>query len=516
MYAPQHAENQPDKPAIIMATTGETVTFGEFEARANRAAHLLRAAGLKRGDHIAIFMENSTRMLEIEGGAERTGLYYTLINTYLGPDEVAYIVTNSRSRLLVSSQARRPVAQAAAVNCPDLERMLMTGGNDVPEGWESYEAAIAQYPTDPVPDETLGAAMLYSSGTTGQPKGIQRDLPAAAPSEPLPVMDFVSAMFGFRPGMTYLNPAPLYHSAPAASVSASLRLGATTVVMEHFDAQQWLALVERHGVTNCQMVPVMFSRLLRLPEDMRAGYDTSSLECLVHAAAPCPVHVKQAMIDWLGPIITEYYAATEANGFTFCNSTQWLAHPGTVGKPILGELMILDDEGKECPTGTDGTIWFRGATAFQYFEDPLKTAESRTADGLASTVGDVGHVDEEGYLYLTDRKSYMIISGGVNIYPQETENLLAGHPAVLDVAVIGVPNEDLGEEVKAVVQLADPSSANPELAQDLITYCRDRLAHFKCPRTVDFVDELPRYPTGKLYKRLLRDAYWAGHQTSIV
>jgi len=228
MYAPQHAENQPDKPAIIMATTGETVTFGEFEARANRAAHLLRAAGLKRGDHIAIFMENSTRMLEIEGGAERTGLYYTLINTYLGPDEVAYIVTNSRSRLLVSSQARRPVAQAAAVNCPDLERMLMTGGNDVPEGWESYEAAIAQYPTDPVPDETLGAAMLYSSGTTGQPKGIQRDLPAAAPSEPLPVMDFVSAMFGFRPGMTYLNPAPLYHSAPAASVSASLRLGATT------------------------------------------------------------------------------------------------------------------------------------------------------------------------------------------------------------------------------------------------------------------------------------------------
>jgi acyl-CoA synthetase (AMP-forming)/AMP-acid ligase II len=516
MYAPQHAEHQPDKPAIIMATTGETVTFAEFEARANRAAHLLRAAGLKPGDHIAIFMENSTRMLEIEGGAERTGLYYTLINTYLGPDEVAYIVTNSRSRLLASSQARRPVAQAAAAQCPNLERMLMTGGDDVPAGWESYEAAIAPYPTDPVPDEMLGAAMLYSSGTTGQPKGIQRELPTAAPSEPLPVMDFVSAMFGFRPDMTYLNPAPLYHSAPAASVSASLRLGATTVVMEHFDPQQWLSLVERHGVTNCQMVPVMFSRLLRLPEDIRTGYDTSSLECIVHAAAPCPVHVKQAMIDWLGPIITEYYAATEANGFTFCNSTQWLGHRGTVGQPILGELMILDDNGERCPTGVDGTIWFRGATAFQYFEDPVKTAESRSTDGLASTVGDVGHVDEEGYLYLTDRKSYMIISGGVNIYPQETENLLAGHPAVLDVAVIGVPNEDLGEEVKAVVQLADPSSANPELAQDLITYCRERLAHFKCPRTVDFVDELPRYPTGKLYKRMLRDKYWAGHQTSIV
>ncbi len=516
MYARQHAENHPDRPAIIMGATGETVTFAEFEARANRTAHLLRAAGLRRGDHIAVFMENSIRMLEIEAAAERTGLYFTLINTYLAPDEVAYIVTNSRSRMLFSSAARRPVAQAAAANCPDLERMLITGPGQPPAGWESYEAAIAPYPTDPVPDESLGAAMLYSSGTTGQPKGILRALPTSAPSEPLPVMDFVGAMFGFRPGMTYLNPAPLYHSAPAASVSAALRLGATTVVMDHFDAQQWLALVERHRVTHCQLVPVMFTRLLRLPEDVRTRYDVSSLECIVHAAAPCPVHVKQAMIDWLGPIITEYYSATEAHGFTFCDSAQWLAHPGTVGRPILGELLILDDDGKQCPPGVDGTIWFRGATAFEYFEDPVKTAESRSADGQASSVGDVGHVDEDGYLYLTDRKTYMIISGGVNIYPQETENLLAAHPAVLDVAVIGVPNEDLGEEVKAVVQLADPESASPELAQELIGYCRERQAHFKCPRTVDFVAELPRYPTGKLYKRLLKDAYWSGHQTSIV
>jgi long-chain acyl-CoA synthetase len=516
MYARQHAETHPDKPAIIMGSTGETITFAEFEARANRAAHLLRAAGLNRGDHIAVFMENSTRMLEIEGAAERTGLYYTLINTYLAPDEVAYIVTNSRSRVLFSSASRRPVAQAAAAKCPDLERILITCPDEPPAGWESYEAAIASYPSDPVADESLGAAMLYSSGTTGQPKGILRDLPTMAPSEPLPVMEFVRAMFGFREGMTYLNPAPLYHSAPQASVSAALRLGGTTVVMEHFDAQQWLALVERHQVTHCQMVPVMFSRLLRLPEDVRAGYDTSSLECIVHAAAPCPVHVKQAMIDWLGPIITEYYGATEAHGFTFCDSAQWLAHPGTVGRPILGELLILDDDGQPCPTGVDGTIWFRGATAFQYFQDPAKTAESRSSDGSASSVGDVGHVDADGYLYLTDRRTYMIISGGVNIYPQETENLLSAHPAVLDVAVIGVPNEDLGEEVKAVVQLTDAESGSPELAQELIDYCRDRLAHFKCPRTVDFVAELPRYPTGKLYKRLLRDAYWSGHQTSIV
>jgi len=516
MYAREHALHHPDQAAIIMGTSGETVSFGEYEARCNATAHLLRAAGLKRGDHIAVFMENQPRLLEIEGAAERVGLYFTLINTYLTPDEVAYIVTNSRSRLLFSSTTRRPVAEAAAAQCPQLERLLMTGPGELPAGWESYEAAVADCPADPVPDESLGAAMLYSSGTTGQPKGILRELPEIAPSDPLPVMQFVSAMFGFRPGMTYLNPAPLYHSAPQASVAAALRLGATAVIMEHFDAEQWLALVERYRVTNCQMVPVMFSRLLRLPEQVRARYDTSSLECIVHAAAPCPEHVKRGMIDWFGPVITEYYGATEANGFTFCDSAQWLAHPGTVGRPILGELLILDEDGIQCPTGTDGTIWFRGATAFSYFQEPGKTAESRTPDGSTSTVGDVGHVDAEGYLYLTDRKTYMIISGGVNIYPQETENLLSAHPAVLDVAVIGVPNEDLGEEVKAIVQLADPAAASPELAQELISFCRDRIAHFKCPRSVDFVTELPRTPTGKLYKRLLRDKYWAGHKTSIV
>ncbi|MGN6681208.1 MAG: AMP-binding protein [Streptosporangiaceae bacterium] len=516
MYAREHAEQHPDQPAIIMATSGETVTYGEFEARCNRAAHLLRAAGLQRGDHIAVLMENSPRLLEIEGAAERTGLYFTLINTYLAPDEVAYIIGNSRARLMFTSPQCRDVAVAAAAKCPAVVRKLITGPDEPPAGWESYDTEVGGYPASPVPEETLGAAMLYSSGTTGQPKGVLRNLPEIAPSDPLPVMLFVRNMFGFRDGMTYLNPAPLYHSAPQASVAASLRLGATTVVMEHFDAEQWLAMVERYKVTNCQMVPVMFSRLLRLPPDVRARYDTSSLECIVHAAAPCPVHVKQAMIDWLGPIITEYYGATEANGFTFCDSAEWLAHPGTVGRVILGELLILDDEGRECPVGVDGTIWFRGATAFEYFGDPAKTAESRTSDGLTSTVGDVGHVDEEGYLYLTDRKTYMIISGGVNIYPQETENLLSGHPAVLDVAVIGVPNDDLGEEVKAVVQLADPAAAGSELASELIDYCRQRLTHFKCPKTIDFVPELPRSATGKLYKRLLRDEYWKGHRTAIV
>jgi acyl-CoA synthetase (AMP-forming)/AMP-acid ligase II len=516
VYARRQARETPDKPALIMAGSGETVTFAEYEAHCNQVAHLLRAAGLKRGDHVAVFMENNLRMLEIEGAAERIGLYYTLVNAYLAPDEVAYIVNNSRSRLFFSSVAKRPVAEAAAEACPQLERLLMVGLPAPAARWEPYEAAVADWPTDPVPDERLGAALLYSSGTTGQPKGILRALPDTAPSDPLPVLGFVQQMFGFREGMTYLNPAPLYHSAPQASVSLSLRLGGPAIVMEHFDPEQWLALVERHRVTHCQMVPTMFIRLLRLPEEVRSRYDLSSLECIVHAAAPCPVPVKQAMIDWLGPIILEYYGATEGNGFTACTSGEWLAHSGTVGRCIMGDLFILDDSGEECPVGVDGTVWFRGATAFEYFDDPAKTAASRSADGLASTVGDVGHVDAEGFLYLTDRKTYMIISGGVNIYPQETENLLSTHPAVMDVAVIGVPNDDLGEEVKAVVQPVDPARAGPELAQELIAFCRDHLAHFKCPRTVDFVTELPRLPTGKLYKRLIRDKYWAGHQSAIV
>jgi long-chain acyl-CoA synthetase len=286
--------------------------------------------------------------------------------------------------------------------------------------------------------------------------------------------------------------------------------------MERFDPAEYLACVERHRITHCQVVPTMFTRLLKLPEDERLRYDTSSLEVIVHAAAPCPVPVKQAMIEWLGPIILEYYGATEANGFTFCTSEEWLAHPGTVGKPILGRLLILDDDGNEVPTGETGTVWFEGATNFTYYRDEAKTAESRDESGQVSTVGDVGHVDEDGYLYLTDRKTYMIIAGGVNIYPQEAENLLVTHPKVADAAVIGVPNADLGEEVKAVVQPADDVEPGPELERELLAFCREHLAHYKCPRSVDFEAELPRLPTGKLYKRLLRDRYWGDSKSRIV
>ena len=527
MYAADTAAAQPDKPALIMVgigrldasgkpdVSGATVTFRSYEERANQVAHLIRDQGLVRGDHIAILSENEADMLFLEGGAERTGIYYTLINSYLAPDEIAYIVDNCRARMFFASAGKAGVARQAARDCPRVERCLVTGPGPAGDGWERLDDALAGLPTTPVADEQLGAAMLYSSGTTGRPKGILRPLPEMAPGEALPVMQFIRVLFGFREGMTYLNPAPLYHSAPQASVAAALRLGSTAVIMEHFDAEGWLAAVERYRVTHCQMVPTMFHRLLRLPEETRRRYDLSSLETVIHAAAPCPVPVKQAMIEWLGPIITEYYGATEANGFTFCDSAEWSAHPGTVGRAVLGQVVIRDEHGAECPTGVDGTVWFRGATNFEYFEDPAKTADSCDEDGNLSTVGDLGHLDADGFLYLTDRKSYMIISGGVNIYPQETENLLATHPAVADVAVIGVPDEEMGEAVKAVVQVTPGHEGGPVLERELIGYCREHLGHFKCPRSVDFVDELPRLPTGKLYKRLLRDRYWEGHATRL-
>src|SRR3954469_800173 len=516
MYPGKHAVERPDEPAFIMATSGETVTFREYEARANRLAHLVRQAGLRRRDHIAILMENTPRMLECEGAAERTGLYFTCINSYLAPDEVAYIVNDCQARVFITSAAKREVALQLPALCPQVERWLMVDTDRADGVYEPYEAAVASYPPEPVADEQLGAAMLYSSGTTGRPKGILRPLPDVHPGDALPVMEFVKAMFRFREGMRYLSPAPLYHSAPQASVSASMRLGSTSVIMERFDPKEFLDLVARYGITHSQMVPTMFSRLLKLPEEVRKAADTSSLETIVHAAAPCPVPVKEQMIDWWGPKIVEYYGATEANGFTFCDSHEWLAHRGTVGKCILGELHILDDDGHECPQGTPGTVWFKGATNFEYYNDPAKTAESRDSSGEMSTVGDVGYLDDDNYLYLTDRKTYMIISGGVNIYPQETENLLITHPKVMDAAVIGVPNEDLGEEVKAVVQLMPDVAPSTEVEQELIAFCNEHLARFKCPRSVDFTDELPRLPTGKLYQRLLRDQYWAGHSTSIV
>ena len=358
--------------------------------------------------------------------------------------------------------------------------------------------------------------MLYSSGTTGNPKGVLRPLPDQPPSRALPIFDVFSKFWRFRDGQTYLMPAPLYHSAPLVGMAGTLRLGGTLIVMERFNEEHFLQLVERHRVTHTQLVPTMFSRMLKLPEAVRRRYDLSSLEAAVHGAAPCPVPVKEAMIDWWGPVLHEYYSATEGMGLAMCDSAEWLKHKGTVGRTVAGELHVLDDAMREVPTGETGKLWFKTASPFEYFNDPAKTAAANSPDRTMSTVGDIGHVDEEGYIYLTDRAAFMIISGGVNVYPQECENLLITHPKVADAAVFGAPNEDLGEEVKAVVQLMPEFGPCADVADELMAFCHDHLAHHKCPRSIDFEAELPRLPTGKLYKGPLRERYWKGHENRIV
>jgi long-chain acyl-CoA synthetase len=516
MYPGVHAQRRPQQPAFIMAGSGETVTYAELERRTNRLAHFLRAEGLNRLDHYAIFMENNPRYVECCGAGERAGLYYTCVNSYLTPDELAYILENSESKVLITSVAKREVAAKALAMSPRVERCLIVDGQSDGERVLNLDAALARFPDTPIPDESLGTPMLYSSGTTGRPKGILRPLPENPPAKPLPLFDFLVKLWRYREGMIYLSPAPLYHSAPQAAVSLTIRMGGTAIIMEHFDPEQYLALIERYRVTHSQLVPTMFSRMLKLPEEVRRRYDLSSLEIAIHAAAPCPIPVKEEMIEWWGPIIQEYYGATEGLGFTACDSAEWLAHRGTVGRVLLGELHILDEEMRPLPPDTSGTIWFKTATPFEYFKDAAKTKEVRSPDGTMSTVGDVGYVDADGFLHLTDRRTFMIISGGVNIYPQECENLLITHPKVADAAVFGVPNEDLGEEVKAVVEVMPGVRPGPALAEELIAFCRQQLAHIKCPRTVDFEEKLPRLPTGKLYKRLLRDRYWGERKSRIV
>jgi long-chain acyl-CoA synthetase len=516
MYPGQHSVSRPQQVAVIMAETGGTVTYAELEARTNRLAHLLRASGLRRLDHYAIFMESNARYIESCGAGERTGLYFTCVNSHLTPDELAYILNNSESKVLITSEAKRNVATAAMKNCPKIALCLVVDGEGNGSRIQNLYEATAAYPSTPVADESLGRHMLYSSGTTGRPKGIVRSLPEQPPSKPLPVSDFAAQLWRYREGMVYLSPAPLYHTTPQVGVNLSIRAGGTAIIMERFDAEWFLELVQTYKVTHSHLVPTMFSRMLKLPEAVRSRYDLSSLEIAIHGAAPCPVQVKEAMIEWWGPIIHEYYGATEGFGVTFCNSVEWLAHKGTVGKAVYGDVHVLDDEMRRCSPGALGTLWFKSPTPFEYFNDPLKTAEAHSSDGSLCTVGDVGYLDEDGYLYLTDRTTFMIISGGVNIYPQECENLLITHPKVADAAVFGVPNDDLGEEVKAVVQLMPSISPGQEVVEELIAFCTEHLARQKCPRSIDFEAELPRSPTGKLYKRLLRDRYWNKRTSRIV
>ena len=492
------------------------MTYAELNRRSNRLAHFLRANGLCRLDHYAIFMENNARYVECCSAGERAGLYYTCVNSYLTPDEVAYILDNSESKILITSTAKRNVALQAIAQCPRIESCLVVDGPGDGGRVVNLDAAVSEFPDTPIADEFLGVPMLYSSGTTGRPKGILRPLPENPPGQALPVFDFMVEFWRFRDGTIHLSPAPLFHTAPLVAVALAIRTGGTAVIMEQFDPEQFLALVERHRVTHSVLVPTMFSRMLKLPEEVRRRYDVSTLETAFHGAAPCPVQVKEQMIAWWGPIIHEYYGATEGHGLTACDSSDWLAHRGTIGRVVLGELHVLDEDMQPVPTGTPGTLWFKTASPFEYFKDPVKTKEARSPDGTMSTVGDVGYVDEDGYVYLTDRRTFMIISGGVNIYPQECENLLITHPEVADAAVFGVPNADLGEEVKAVVQPMPGVRPTTAFAEELIAFCREHLAHIKCPRSIDFEEELPRLPTGKLYKRLLRDRYWGERTSRIV
>jgi len=507
-----HARTTPDKIAYLMAESGEAISYAALDHRSNQGAQLFRALGLRVGDHVALLMENSLAFMEICWAAQRSGLYYTAISRYLTAEEIAYIVKDCGARVLIISPKCLAAVTTLLSSGMEMPRLYVTGTPQ--DDLLSWDEALSAQPATAIDDEVGGYDMLYSSGTTGRPKGIKRQSSGDSIETPNPFLRFLCAdMCGMSAQTVYLSPAPLYHAAPLRFNMMVGVLGGTAIIMEHFDAETYLALVERHHVTQSQLVPTMFVRMLKLPAEVRRRYDLSSLKGAIHAAAPCPVEVKARMIEWWGPILIEYYAGSEGNGVTVCTSAEWLAHRGSVGRAVVGKIKIVDENDAECPTGEIGTVYFADAPQFAYHNDPEKTKRAYNARGW-STLGDVGYVDQDGYLYLTDRKAYMIISGGVNVYPQETEDVLIAHPAVADVAVFGVPNEEMGEEVKAVVQPHDMGRAGPQLEAELIAYCREHLSRIKCPRSIDFDPELPRTPTGKLVKRHLRDRYRPAKATS--
>jgi acyl-CoA synthetase (AMP-forming)/AMP-acid ligase II len=500
------AQQDPDRPALVFDNGAARESYAELEQRSRRIAHLLRARGLRPGDGIAALLGNDEEFFDIFWAAMRSGLYFTAVNWHLAPAEVQYIVDNSDSRVLFASARFEKLAAEAAAGAGRLGRAIALHGEI--EGFRRFEDELADVPEDaPLDDQREGAIMLYSSGTTGRPKGVRHPLSNKPFGDPEATLRSVglSALFGFKEGDRYLCPAPLYHAAPLAFTTGQHRIGGTGVVMSRFDAEEALRLIQ--------------DQQIELPEHVRTRYDLSTHRVAVHAAAPCPIPVKRAMIEWWGPIVVEYYAGTEGGG-TLIRSEEWLEHPGSVGRHWAGgTLHILDEDGNEIEEpDRDGAVYFEAppdsAQRFRYYKDDEKT--SNTYRGSLFTLGDIGHLDADGYLYLTDRQSNMIISGGVNIYPQETENQLLTHPKVDDVAVIGVPNDEMGEEVKAVVIPAAGVEPGPALETELIDYCRLHIAHYKCPRSIDFADDLPRQPTGKLYKRLIRHKYWEGHESGLV
>jgi len=508
MYPGTYAAQTPDAIAAVMTGTGETLSYGELDRRSARLARVLHAAGLRPGDVVALLTENNLRAFEVYWAAMRSGLYITAVNYHLKPDEVAYIVNDSGAAVLIVSAEQAATAGAIADQTAGVRLRLAFGGPVT--GYASYEDTIAAAPAEPFADQPHGATMLYSSGTTGRPKGVRPPLPAIQVSEQGESLTMLASMFfGVDRDSVYLSPGPIYHAAPLRWCGTVQALGGTVVMMKRFDAEQALAAIADHHVTHAQFVPTMFVRMLQLPPEVRERYDVSSLRVAIHAAAPCPVEVKQKMIDWWGPVLVEYYAGTEGNGMTAVDSATWLTRPGTVGRAIFGTVRICAEDGTELAPGQTGGVYFeRDQIPFAYHNDPDKTRASQHPEHPAwTTLGDIGHLDEDGFLFLTDRQAFTIISGGVNIYPQETENVLALHPAVYDVAVIGVPDPEMGESVAAFVQPAPGAVPGPELEQEIIAFVKSRIAGFKAPRTVRFVDHLPRSEAGKLMKTELRARY---------
>lgn len=497
------ARTCPNKAAVIEGGSGRRVSFAAFEARSNQVAHFLRSRGLADGDAVGLCLENGARLLEIAWGILRAGLTLVPVSNKLTAAEIAYIVRDSGSSLLITSASIGAAYSHLPSVLPDTE-LITTAAAEPP--FMSLEAETAAQPTTTLPDERLGIEMLYSSGTTGRPKGIRYQGIAGQPLEPNRSAMGMIARLGIGSDTVFLSPAPLYHSAPLGWTLATLRIGGTVVVMERFDAEQALRLIDEHRVTLSQWVPTHFVRMLKLPEEVRRRYDTSSLRLAIHAAAPCPVPIKRQMIDWFGPIVFEYFGSSEQTALTSITSQEWLAHPGSVGRCILGKLHICDDDGNVLPPGAPGLIYSEGGMGFAYHDDPARTAETRNAKGW-TTVGDIGFVDEDGWLFLTDRKNFMIITGGVNVYPQEVENLLVTHPKVADAAVIGTPDVDLGERVTAIIETVDPRDATPEFASELQSWMRDHLSGVKVPKRIEFRRDLPRLPTGKMQKFVLKQEY---------
>jgi long-chain acyl-CoA synthetase len=506
LHPRQHASISPAKPAVVMAASGRALSYRELDSRSNRASRCIRELGVKVGDGVAILLENHFRFFEPVWATQNNGLYLTTLSTHLTPPELAHILNDSGASILVTSHAFAAKIAPLIALAPGVRHILMMDG--AIGGTQPYEMLVDGQDDGPLPGEVQGNFMLYSSGTTGFPKGIKAQLTGLPLGELTGILKTLIPTHGLREQSVYLSTAPLYHAAPLKWNIAIHCVGGTSIIMDQFDAEGMLAAIERYRATHVQCVPTMFVRLLKLPQAVRARYDLSSLERVIHAAAPCPIDVKERMIEWLGPIVEEYYAGTESIGLCVISAEEWLRRKGSVGRSVRGPIHIMDDTGeRELPAGEPGVVYFEGGTPFVYHNDPEKTAKAHNSRGW-SAIGDLGYVDGEGYLFLTDRKDNVIISGGVNIYPQEAENLLTTHPKVFDAAVLGVPNEDFGEEVKAVVQLMPGVSASPELEGELRAWLSDRLSAIKQPRSYDFVDSLPRLPTGKLLKRVLRERYW--------